>query len=255
MLVPSSTKAAVRTVFDCCSKTSISQPYLASRFALSCARGYATDSLGSRPRSSPQPPNTGASSGTNANALPRPPPSKQPDVEAFSGPSQPRQYYERPTPRELPHAGVRFPAFLHLSWLQLILASTEKMAYNSRRCHSWCSRLGRVPHLCDESREDIKLCVQVHRPRRKARFECGRGTWRGDQTAAGVVVKWGSVCKREGKQCLALFKRMHICLQLGGNFKIGQLQGNIDVSFRIKGSKGTRYSVPFNRSWLTWMLV
>jgi hypothetical protein len=108
MVIPSLTKAAARTVLDCCSKTRTSQPYLVARSALSCARGYVTDSE-SQPRSSP---NTGSSSGTNTNALPRPPPSKQPDVEAFSGPSQPGQYYERPTPRELPRAGVRFPAFL-----------------------------------------------------------------------------------------------------------------------------------------------
>ncbi|KAF8708481.1 hypothetical protein AX14_013586 [Amanita brunnescens Koide BX004] len=133
-----------------------------------------------------------------ATGSPRPPPPPpQPTVEAFEGPSQPRQYYQRPYPRELPKHKKRWPIVLGVTtlalacWGSFLTYATNQEKLSSSVFKSIMRSVRRDPKLQEVLGEAIRPQPEW---------------WlNGDPFVKG---------------------------------QIGQLQGNIDVSFRIKGSRG-----------------
>jgi len=131
---------------------------------------------------------------------PPPPPlesTRQPKVEAFEGPSQPRQYYQRPHPRELPKLQKKWPVILGFTALAVTGWGTFFVfATNQEKISSSVFR-----SIMISVRHDPKL-----------------------REALGEAIRPQPEWWLNGDPYV--------------NGKIGQLQGNIDISFRIKGSKG-----------------
>ena len=96
-----------------------------------------------------------------ASNIPRQPPPPPPKVEAFEGPSQPGQYYQRPYPRQLPKHKVYLTLHQHRTFPSLT-CHAEKMADRSRSHSHRRSVLGDLPHIRYEPRENLKFGVQVH---------------------------------------------------------------------------------------------
>ncbi|KAF8633086.1 hypothetical protein AX17_004681 [Amanita inopinata Kibby_2008] len=139
-----------------------------------------------------------------ATELPRPPPpTGQPVVEDFSGPSQPHKYYARPNSvpesrRQLPLPRRRWPLVFAVVAVGLT---------------SWAAFLSYATN-------QEKLSSSVFRSIMRA--------VRGDSQVREVL---GEAIRPQPEWWLN-----------GDPYitgQIGQLQGNIDVSFRIRGSKGS----------------
>ncbi|KAF8629913.1 hypothetical protein AX15_003191 [Amanita polypyramis BW_CC] len=124
----------------------------------------------------------------------RPPP---PEVEAFDGPSRPRQYYARPQPRDLPQLKKKWPLILALASIGVA---------------GWALFLTYATNQEKISSSVFRSIVRAVRQDANVREHLGG--------AVRPVPEWW----------------------LNGDpyvhGQIGQLQGNVDVSFRIKGSKG-----------------
>jgi len=135
---------------------------------------------------------------TFANRLPRPPPKDLPPPETFSSTSRPRQYYSRPQPRD------DLPP-LHRTWLKVVVVCISGvgvwaafLAYAANQQRLSSSAMRRVLSELRES-EDVRAVLgDAVRP---------EPTWylNGSPWVAGSVK---------------------------------MLQGNIDISFRVKGHKG-----------------
>ncbi|PFH45944.1 hypothetical protein AMATHDRAFT_157173 [Amanita thiersii Skay4041] len=139
-----------------------------------------------------------------ATELPRPPPpTRQPVVEVFSGPSRPRKYYARPgesaqSQRELPKPKRTWPLVLAVASIGLAgWASFLTYATNSEKIASSVFRS--IVRAVREDPQAKEVLGEAIRPQPE--------WWlNGDPYVTG---------------------------------QIGQLQGNIDVSFRIRGTKGS----------------
>ncbi|KAM6500064.1 Cytochrome oxidase complex assembly protein 1 domain containing protein [Amanita muscaria] len=143
------------------------------------------------------PPPNSSTSATQPNAGHSDNTPEQPRVEAFEGPSQPRQYYERPQPRDLPRIKRKWPVFLGFavlglaSWAAFLTYATNQEKISSSIFRSICRSVRSDPAVKEVLGEAIRPQPEW---------------WlNGDPFVRG---------------------------------QIGQLQGNIDVCFRVKGSKG-----------------
>lgn len=189
-----------------------------------------------------------------ANQLPRPPPKPLPPPETFSSTSRPRQYYSRPHPRDLPpyrvsHCswGIMYrakPKPTHfIGWLQICSAhgpaSSQSASVASPRgphsCHTpLIKSVRRAPRcaVCSASCVRAKTCV----PSLETRCV---------QSPCGISAAVRGCTAR----CVCGASRVHpirppergkaIDCSDPRACQVKMLQGNIDISFRVKGHKGT----------------
>ena len=122
-----------------------------------------------------------------------PPPSEGPPTKTFESTSKPRPYSGRPPPRyNLPLQTVCPPLLTREECAQIDFCLETLATRHGIHCIRG-SRLGCFLHRCLESRENIKLHISAnHAHGQKQRWAEG-AAGRSYQTAARMVVEWGSL--------------------------------------------------------------